>query len=234
MITVVVWKWGTKYGIEHLTRMRSMLARHLSLPHKIVCLTDQPNAVPDGIEGHRLPKKFPGSDMKCMRRLWIYSPKLAQLGERVLQLDLDMVLTRSIDPIVDRPEPFVIWKSDSNVVHGWGYNPSVLLMTPGARADVWDRYRADPARVMADAEAAGWWVKVNSDQAIMSYLLAGEDVPHWTDADGVVAYRVIGGKRGQRGQTLPEHARIVSFHGPRDPSSQDLHQKSPWLAEHWR
>lgn len=234
MITVLVWKWGDKYRPEHLERLRSMLKRHLRQKHRIVCLTDRAGSVPAGIEAARLPPHFPGSRMKCMRRLWIYSPKVSQFGDRVLQLDLDLVLTGSIDALVDRPEPFVIWKSDSNVVHGYGYNPSVLLITPGARADIWDQYSADPYRVMAKTDAAGWWVKVNSDQAVMSYLLAGQDVPCWTSADGIYAYRVIAGKRGQRGKTLPENARIVSFHGPRDPSSPELQELSPWLAEHWR
>lgn len=211
-----------------------MLRRHLTLPHRIVCITDQPGALPKGVIPAPLPPTFPGSQQQCMRRLWIYSPKAKTLGDRLLQLDLDLVLTGNIDAIVDRPEPFVIWKSDSNVVHGWGYNPSVLLITPGARAHVWDTYRADPRGVRARADAAGWWVHVNSDQAVMSYLLADRDVPYWTSADGIYAYRVIGGKRGQRGQTLPPDARIVSFHGPRDPSSTDLQQKSPWILECWQ
>lgn len=234
MITIALWKWGTKFTAMHVARMQSMLSRHLSLPHRIVCLTDQPASLPAGVIAAPLPPRFPGSDQKCMRRLWIYSPKAAQLGDRLLQLDLDLVLTDSIDPIVDRHDPFVIWKSDSNVVHGWGYNPSVILMTPGAQAHVWRTYLADPKGVRKRADAAGWWVKVNSDQAIMSYLLAERDVPTWTAEDGIVAYRVIAGKHGQRGQRLPAHVRIVSFHGPRDPSSPELQEKSPWIAQHWQ
>jgi hypothetical protein len=231
---VVVWKWGKKYTADHVTRMRSMLARHLHLQHRLVCITDQPNELPDGVEAFTLPPAFPYSTQKCMRRLWMYSPKAKRLGDRLFQLDLDMVITDDITPLVDRPDPFVIWKSDSNVVHGWGYNPSAMLMTPGAKAHVWHDYLADPKGVCQKAEAAGWWVKVNSDQAIMSYLLANEDVPTWTVEDGIHAYRVCAGKHGQRGKFLPDGARIVSFHGPRDPSTPELHAMSPWLTEHWR
>lgn len=233
MLTVALWKWGAKYTKAHVARMQSMLRRHLSLPHRIVCLTDQPNDLPDGVEPAPLPT-FRGSAQKCMRRLWIYSPKAKRLGDRLLQLDLDLVLTDSIDPLVNRPEPFVIWKSDSNVIHGWGYNPSVLLITPGARADVWERYRADPKRVFAEADKAGWWPKVNSDQAVMSYLMQHDDVPVWTAEDGICAYRVFAGKHGQRGKVLPAGVRIVSFHGPRDQSMPDLQHKSPWILDHWK
>lgn len=233
MLTIALWKWGNKYTRDHVARMQSMLSRHLTLPHRIVCLTDKPHDLPSGVEAAALPKKFHGSDQKCMRRIWIYSPKAIRLGDRLLQLDLDVVLTGNIDAIAGRPEPFVIWRSDSNVVHGWGYNPSVLLITPGAQARVWDAYVADPQGVSDRADKAGWWVKVNSDQAVMSYLLSDQDVPYWTEADGIRAYRVFAGKHGDRGKVLPEGTKIVSFHGPRDPSVVDLQKKSPWLRECW-
>ncbi len=212
--------------------MQSMLQRHLSVPHRIVCITDQPRDLPKGVEPAALPPDL-SWDHKCLRRLWIFSPKAARLGERLFQLDLDLVLTGSIDALVSRPEPFVIWKSESNVVHKWGYNPSVLLITPGA-TNVWQTYRENPIKVMREAERDGWWVKVNSDQAVMSYLLKDQDVPFWTQDDGIYAYRVFAGKHGDRGQVLPADARIVSFHGPRDQSQSDLQKKSPWIQEHWR
>lgn len=233
MITVVLWRWGKKYTKDHVALMQSMLSRHLSVPHRIVCLTDQPYDLPDGVEAADLPKPVRGGERKCMRRLWIYSQKAAKLGARLFQLDLDMVIVGSIDALVTRPEPCVVWKSDSNVVHGYGYNPSVLLMTPGARRDVWDTYAANPKRVERDAEQAGWWAMTNSDQGVASYLLQANPPATFTAADGVLAYRVFAGKRGQRGRTLPAGARIVSFHGPRDPSDRALQQQSPWILEHW-
>lgn len=213
--------------------MQSMLRRNLSVPHKIACITDQPHNLPKGVEAVDMPKPVQGGERKCMRRMWIYSQKAERLGERLFQLDLDLVIVGSIDALVQRQEPCVVWKSDSNVVHGYGYNPSVLLLTPGARRDVWDAYAENPKKVERAAELAGWWAKTNSDQGVSSYLFQGNHPATFTAADGVMAYRVIAGKRGQRGKTLPPGARIVSFHGPRDPSDLDLQQKSPWIAEHW-
>lgn len=233
MLTVVLWKWGKKYTKGHVARMQSMLARHLHQPHRVVCLTDAPKDLPTGVEPAKLPPTLPG-DYKGLRRMWLYSAEAARIGARLFQLDLDVVLTDTIDPIVNRPEPFVIWKSDSNWKDKWAYNATVMLITPGAKDDVWRRYKQDPLGVMKAADADGWGAKVNSDQAAACYLLKDQDVPVWTQADGIIAYRVFAGKHGERGQTLPAGTRIVSFHGPRDPSIKDLQQKSPWILEHWR
>lgn len=232
-MTVVLWKWGRKFGVAHVEKMRHMLSRHLSLPHRIVCITDRPKELPKGIEPAPMPKLLPW-DVKGLRRMWLYSKAAGALGDRLLQLDLDMILTDSIDPIVDRPEPFVIWKSDSNFKDKWAYNASVMLITPGAQEPLWQRYMADPRRIFDEADKDGWNSKVCSDQAIACYLLKGQDVPVWTDADGIRAYRVFAGKHGDRGQVLPEGTRIVSFHGPRDPSMPELQAKSPWIREHWK
>jgi hypothetical protein len=232
VITVCLWKWGKKYSMGHVQRMQSMLRRQLTLPHRIVCFTDNPKALPKGVEPAEMPKKLPG-DYKALCRMWMYSPKAARLGDRLFQLDLDLVLVTKIDTIVPRPESFVIWKSDSNTEHHYGYNPSVMLITPGARRDIWDAYSADPIGVCKAADAAGWWAATNSDMGVVSYLLQANHPATFTAEDGVLAYRVFAGKHGDRGQTLPDGARIVSFHGPRDPSIPDLQKKSPWIQEHW-
>lgn len=210
-----------------------MLARHLHQPHRVVCITDQPKELPPGVEPATMPP-LPPMDNKGLRRMWLYSADAARLGARLFQLDLDVILTDTIDPIVNRPEPFVIWKSDSNWKDKWAYNATVMLITPGAKDDVWQRWMADPRGVFQAADADGWGPKVNSDQAIACYLLKDQDVPVWTEADGIRAYRVFAGKYGERGRALPEGTRIVSFHGPRDPSVVDLQRKSPWILDHWK
>ena len=225
-----------------------MLARNLSLPHRIVCITDRPQDVPTGMGTFDVKHTVPKGDFNCIRRMWLYAgpmknggPWPGDLGDRLLQLDLDVVLTDSIDPLVDRPEDFVIWKSEStrqpHRPHGWAYNATVMLLTPGARADVWDRYDADRKGVSRAADSDGWDVKCNSDQAIATYLLRSKPTAHWTLDDGIYSYRGIAGPEGNRDKGLPEGCRIVSFHGRkgrRHPGDRELQRKSPWILEHWR
>lgn len=248
MITVVLWHWNSRYGKQHLQRMQSMLRRHLSLPHRCVCITDRPKDVPSGMSTFDVRHTVSKDDFKCIRRMWLYAGKPAKagklwpgdLGDRLLQLDLDVVLTDSIDPIVDRPEPFVIWQSEStkrvNRPHGWAYNATVMLLTPGAREDVWNRYTENRRAVEKAADADGWDTKTNSDQAIATFLLKDNPPAVWTQADGIYSYRAFAGPYGEKDCGLPQGCRIVSFHGrsgARHPGAPDLQQKSPWIQEHW-
>ena len=228
--------------------MREMLARHLSLPHEIVCITDRPEDVPAGIKTFNVKHTIGKRDHNCLRRMWLYAgqpkksgvPWPGDLGDRLLQLDLDVVLTDCIDPLVDRPDPFVIWKSDSTVRsnrwHGWAFNATVMLLDAGARRDVYDRWVADPVGVTQAANADGWDVKTCSDQAIATYLLKDKPTAFWTEADGIYAYRCISGPDGMKDKGLPEGCRIVSFHGRRGnrhPGVKELQERSPWIREHW-
>ena len=38
---ILCMKWGTKYGAEYVNRLYNMVKRHLTLPFKMVCLTDR-------------------------------------------------------------------------------------------------------------------------------------------------------------------------------------------------
>jgi hypothetical protein len=226
MLTVVCWRWGGKYRAEHVRRLKASVARHLRIPHEFVCLTDTPDDL-DGI--HCLPLPYSGGYKNC-RRLWIFSEDAAKLGDRLLQIDLDMVIVDDITDLVNRTEPFVVWKSDSVGAIGYALNPSFLMVDAGARADIWRNYRMDEKAAVEHAKRDC----VGSDQAVMTDVLRDEDVPVWTAADGILAYRVVCGPKGGNGLMLPEGARVMSFHGPRDPSMRAFQDASPWIAEHWR
>jgi hypothetical protein len=224
MLTVVAWRWGSKYTTDHVRRLQAGVGRHLRLPHRFVCLSDTPM---EDVACQPLP--YTGGPKNC-RRLWIFSDEAKQLGDRLLQIDLDMVITDDITPLVDREEPFVVWKSDSVGAIGYALNPSFLLVTAGARAHVWRTFINDTSGVLMRARRDC----MGSDQAVMTDLLRDANVPVWTEADGIIAYRVVCGPKGERGATLPDQTRVVSFHGPRDPSHPAFQAASPWLAEHWR
>ena len=60
--------------------------------------------------------------------------------ERILAIDLDMVLTGDISPIVQRAEPVVVLTTDQPNIP---VNGSLVLVTPGAAEEVWSSF--DPA-----------------------------------------------------------------------------------------
>jgi hypothetical protein len=204
------------YGVEHVIRLQSMVARHLSLPHRFVCISDQD--VP-GVE--TLPLWPDLAELGgCYRRLKVFDPAFTMLGDRFAVMDLDCVVTGSLDEMFSRTEPFVInaYRPISARDPDQHYNGGLLLMTAGARPRVWLDF--DPKRVPA-AIAARRRFCIGTDQAWIRLRLGKTEARF---KDGVYEFRQIGAN-------LPADARVVMFAGQRDPSTS---LEIAWVREHWR
>jgi hypothetical protein len=234
MLTVVCWKWRaapqyrSQFAAEHVNVLARMVARHLHMPHRFICITDDPTGVACetlplwGIpQVHGMPPDRPN----CYRRLRLFARDAATLvGDRYLSIDLDTVICDDITPLVDRNDDFVIW---GDTARGTPYNGSMLLLRVGSRPQVWEQF--DPGSSPAVGKRLGY---IGSDQAWIAACL-GKGEKRWTSADGVYSFRnQIQGPRGNG--TLPSGARIVFFHGQHDPWDPRVQRKHPWIAEHWR
>lgn len=246
MLDVVVFKWTPAKGYrsthtaEHVNTMRSMVARNYPHPHRFTCITDDPKGIDPRVRVIPLWDDY--ADMKsphgeanpsCYRRLRLWSEWARYvIGERILQIDLDMVLVADVSPMWNRREPCVLWADNLNPTTP--YNGAMQLQTPGAFPDVIDKF--DPKTSPRLAQEKRYW---GSDQAWLSYAL-GPDQARWTAADGALSWRVHckqNTRAAHRVDTnctplLPEGARIVNFHGHEDP--WDLARVVPWIAEHYR
>jgi hypothetical protein len=234
VISVVCWKWygEREFLPSYVNRLRSMFNRHLMVPHRLVCITDEDtHGIDPRIEIVPMPKaalrlahmkSAEGGVMpSCYRRLWMFSPEARSvLGDRVLLTDIDAVLTGDITHLVERDEPFVGWRP----MMSWGNKArvagGVYLMTPGAHPEVWDDF--SEAGVAA-AKAAGFR---GSDQAWISYKI-GATCAIWKPDDGI--YALSDFKRGAL--PLPEDARMVQFAGFPKPWEAD---SLAWVRQHYR
>jgi len=232
MISILVWKWGRLFGPEYPNRTRSMLKRHLHLPHRLYCVTDDPTGLDPEIEVVAIPTWLADTP-RCRRRMQQYSADFdALFGARLLSIDLDVVIVGDITPIVDRPEPVVCWRVGyANVFSG-----SFVLWSAGALDGAWCSYRADPEGYPQRAQPGG----VGSDQAMLNKWLreSRSPVAEWTEADGFVSYFGAGYEKlehhgiGPRQQTLPNGARIIVM-GSADKA--DLESgRYHWARENWK
>ena len=226
MITVVCWKWQqsnyrSKFTAEHVNVLQQMVEKHLNLPHRFVCITDDPK----GIDCETMPLwnepqvNLPEGRPNCYRRLRAFAPDAAEwLGERILSIDLDTVIVDDITPLVDRDDDFVIWGDTARNTH---YNGGFWLLRAGTRSRVWTEFTPDAPRLTR--------TMVGSDQAWISHTLGpGESM--WGEADGVYSYR---NHLKEGALPLPPNARIVFMHGKFDPWDQLAQERSPWIKEHW-
>ncbi len=221
MLTVMTWRWGDKYPIDHVNKLKAGVKRNLSIPHRFVVATNHPPpAYCEHIDIDR-PDLLKVSD-GCYARLRMFDPEWRRergIGD-IVCLDLDMVITGPLDQLFYRPEQFVI-------LHGGHFNPckfngSVMLIREGAPANIWSAFSQEKAEKVATADGT----HRGTDQTWIAHM--APDAAGYTYRHGIYAYKKPGWPAGDE---LPPDARIVAFPGAKDPS-QMTHL--PWVKEHWR
>lgn len=192
MITVTCLRTGTKYGPEYVTRLRSMVKRHLPIPHEFVVFGDQPDA-----------------DIRTKRTSWwgkldILRSDIRPAG-RVLYFDLDTVIVGDLTPLAELDCDFGICANFTRAVndgyacrygscvmtiaHGVDIVPSPQTLADdrsGIYGDQWAIEQAAPdATLLQDALPPGYFVgrrdftdTVPDDAAVM--IFAGRVKPHNT------------------------------------------------------
>jgi hypothetical protein len=233
MISFVTWKWkvpgyARQFEADHVNILGAMIRRHYLKPHRFICVTDDYSGLDAGVETMALPVSFhelanPQGPRfpSCYRRLWNFSKEAAVLGERILALDIDVVITGELEPLVERDDDFVSWTDPR---FGWHKVPGgIYLLRTGAHTDVWESF--DPHRSPAIAAAAGC---KGSDQAWMSYKLHPAKAA-WTTSDGLYSMKWL-----PKGTSLPSGVRVVSTPGDLKPWSPVLQAMYPWIRKHWR
>lgn len=225
MLTVLTFLWGSKYAPEYVDRLAAGVRHHLSLAYRFVCAVDRPRVFRMAGIHQTAIRDLPLTRTEtngCLARLRLFDPKWqSELGippgSRVLVLDVDAIITGRLEPLIDRPEPFVILQGVN--YHKGRFNGSVWLTTGGHRPDVWSELQPD-----------NWpkWVPhygFPNDQAWMEHMMpdAGAYGP-----PQVYAFAKPGWPN--RDHSLPPGAAIVAFPGRRDPG-QFVHL--PWVRKFW-
>ena len=236
MDSIVCWLWnGTGLGDRpyqpaHVNPLRRAVARHMSRPHRFICVADSAEGFEPGVEVvitppearalGRLRTPEGGRFPSCYRRLWNFSEGAKALGDRLLCIDIDVVPTGDWGPLFDRPEDFVGWRP----YRDWGaklrFGGGSYLLKAGSRTHVWSTFKG--AESQNAARRAGFR---GSDQAWISYTLGTREPYYGRDA-GIYSIRDMKGKEHE----LPPDARMVHFNGPSKPWVSPLR----WVKEHWR
>jgi len=238
-ISVVCFLWdeGTKEFLpKHVNMLAKMVKKHLPIPHRFICITDEIEGFDEDVEVFKLPENvewikkikntfnsyFPSS----YRRLWIFSEEAKCLGERILMLDIDCLIVSSLIPLFKIPDDFVGWRPRSTKTSPVKSTTGVkricggtMLLRTGTHTFIWDTFSLEG---IEKAKKQRWG---GSDQAWLSYNLA-KDCAVFPDAIGI--YHSQDGARIWK--NLPEDACIIHFNGLINPWEEEAKSR-PWLCK---
>lgn len=234
MLTVITYLWhdetrdsrGYKFNHDHVRTLQSMINRHLTVPHKFICITDDEI---EGVETFRLDyrRHVPGT---CLIKLMHWNPDVAnKLGTRILCLDLDIVITANIDGLMwFRPEDVVLFRNPNFPKPRRAfYQGSVQLFAAGARPQIWSDMTPDTLNWLN-------WRFGGAEQCWISERLEWNEA-HFDHSHGIYGAGRLGDWSDKNViDVLPDNAKIVVFPGAREPGQSDVQEKHKWIREHYR
>ncbi len=200
--TVACLKWGDKYGPDYVNKLAGMVSRNTSAMPRFVCFTENTDGLESTIETHPLP----APDLEgWWNKVALFGPDVPDIGERLLFLDLDTVITGSLDEMLTYNADFVLKANEYSI----GFSTTAFLLKLGSRPEIWDEFTPDIAeRLRGDQDWAGLMVP---------------DALTWP-LDWCVDYRL------KAAQTIPNGAKLVCFGDTPNPADYP----APWVREYWR
>jgi len=200
--TIVCVKAGTKYGPDYVNRLAATVRRYSTRDLRVVCFTDDPTGLNNNVEAQPLPV---AGLTGWWNKVALFGETLPGVTGRVLYLDLDVVITSSIDPLLDHPGGFVIMDND----YVPGFNSSVMLFDVGAQPHVWTDFTPQIAE------------SLKGDQDWMALQIPEADL--WPD-DWCVVYRL------RAVEAPPADTKVVVFSGRPNPHEYP----AEWIRDYWR
>lgn len=229
-LTILCVRFGNRYGREYVERLRNMVRRHITLPHEIVCLTDDQHP----IENVRtLYQPNAGYVKGWWHKVHMFDPTLSLSG-RILYFDLDVVIHNNIDRLATfATNDFVGIHDFNRKFHaGWKYlNSSVMSWSHGTHSYIYEQFKSNPKEAQRLQGDQDWIWKLSKDKIrfwprewVQSYkweIRAREELT------------LINGKRQFREvdhsvEVHPECC-VTVFHG--DPKPQDV--KDKFVVDNW-
>lgn len=241
--TVICIKWGTLYGIEYLNRLASMVQRNTKRPTRLVCFTDDGVGADLSIEIAPLPPiNLPQlRKVSPWRKVSLWQNPLHDLSGDVLFLDLDIVITGSIDEIFDyEPGKFCIaqnWTQPGGKIG----NTSVYRFPVGEMTYIFDEFARNGQTIVDTFPNSQTFISTTAKEMTFFPPEWCVSFKHTLMPTWPLNFFVV--------PPLPPRTKVVAFTGKPDPHEardgiwpvnatwKKLYKHvrpTPWIAEHWR
>ncbi len=242
MQTIVCMKWGTRYPAAYVNRLWSAIERNTVRPTRLVCYTDDPTGIASDVATLPIPPLALPAKVANFpwRKMVLWAKEVPGISGDVLFLDLDTVITGSLDEFFDyAPEStFCVIENWTQIGSGIG-NTSCFRFRVGAHAYLYERMRDNVAAVLAAFRIEQQYIsRTITEQtfwpAPWCVSFKHTLMPNWP-------------LNFVKSAPLPSDARIVCFPGKPDPDEArdgrwpaPWYKKfykhvrpTPWIGEHW-
>lgn len=141
MMTVCcVWQPSKIYNDRYPVILRNMVARHLSVPHRFVCVMTEDIPLP--VERIVLESNLGG----WWSKLQLFSPPVAEaLGNDCLYFDLDTVIIRSIDMLAAIKSPMAFLRNWNTFLDGRPRLSSAVMRWKIDPTFIWSHFERNAA-----------------------------------------------------------------------------------------
>lgn len=248
VVNVVCLKWGAVYTPDYVNTLYSMVRRHLQLPFRFICFTENSDGIRSEVEIQPLPEfEEPPLEYarycQAWRKLALFKSGLANMHGKVLFLDLDVVIMNSIDELFS-------FSSKLAIIENW-YQPGQLVgqasafcFEAGQMEVLLKNYLENPIRVLTS---------YRTEQAYITGFLGHQGFDFFPDG-WCISFKKHCMPSGiarffSARVTEPKQAKIVVFHGrPNPPDAingvwgkalpwyKRWYKRvppTPWVASHW-
>ena len=226
MIAFCTWLWGDKYEISDVVKLYSGIKRNISQPFRFLVMTERERnwSPPSEIERHAIKDPDLLAHKGCFARLRMFDygwQKNRGIDDRLVCLDLDTVVVSEIDPLFNRPEPFVIL-GGANSKNPCPYNGSVIMLRPGHHGEFWSEFSIDAVKHTK-------FYEFPDDQGWFWHMLPNAATWPCGRKSGIYGFMKPGWPI--MNHELPDRARMVVFPGARMPKD---FAHLDWIRRHWR
>ena len=211
-------RFGNKYSIAYVEKLRNMIDRNITVPYKLYCLTDDPTPI-NGVQ--LIIQKNAGYAKGWWHKVHMFNPSLPLSG-RILYVDLDVVICNSINKLVQiSGNTFMGIRDFNRKFHrDWKYlNSSVMSWVHGTQNHIYNQFIGNPQAAMRMHGDQDWTWKCAKDRIkfwpenwIQSYKWEIRDRSELQVINGVRQFTTI-----RNDISVPNDCSICVFHGSPDP-----------------
>lgn len=210
-VNVVCIKWGTLYGCEYVNRLYGMVHRHLKIPFKFYCITDDYKGIRDEVLLREMPVfKLPASAGGPWQKLLMFQRELFDIQGKTMFLDLDVVIVGSLDRFFDFSEKFAVrHEFDKRKENDDFGNTSMYVFNPGSYPEIYENYFKNQEEIHKKYGTA--------EQEYVTRTLFAEGKLDFLPNQWVLSFKEhclpALPMRWWKTPQLPKGASILSFHG---------------------